>query len=229
VLLSDAVPSVLREAEQIVALNCLTADRARVLHLCWGEFTPLTRDLRGQVDFIIGADVFYDGRGEISTATSAIARDPALMTALKLTHPSPLGSRCAAAAAAAPLWSDFEDVFATVSYFGVPFLTAYHHRGEGRRRFRALCRKWRMDMRRVEWGFDPELLRHEQKSLRSIDEAIGAATAGSGSSSSAAADSSSSSDAVEQPYSSSLHENVALELLLFTPQVPSPAPTATHS
>lgn len=64
----------LREAEQIVALNGLTAGRARVHHLCWGEFTPLTRDLRGQVDFIIGADVFYDGRGEILTATSDIAR-----------------------------------------------------------------------------------------------------------------------------------------------------------
>lgn len=72
-LLSDAVPSVLRDAEQIVSLNGLTADRARVLHLCWGEFTPLTRDLRGQVHFIIGADVFYDGRGEIFTVTSDIA------------------------------------------------------------------------------------------------------------------------------------------------------------
>ena len=127
------------------------------------------------------------------------------------------------------LWSDFEDVFATVSYFGVPFLTAYQHRGEGRRRFRALCRKWRMDMRRVEWSFDPELLRHEQRSLRSIGEAIGAATAGNDSSSGAAMDSSSSADAADQPYSSSLHENVTLELLLFTPQGPAPAPTATHS
>ena len=206
VILTDADAGVLRDAESIVRLNGLDSSSSTIAssssasssssssqpaapttvaaaaaasvvsveRLAWGEFSPRTAELRGAVDLLIGADVFYDGR-------------------------------------------DFEDVFATVSYFDVPFLTAYQHRGEGLRRFRLLSRKWNFNMRRIpasEWEFDPELLQHEERRVGAIAEAFPRRDDTASSSSAAALSSLPSTRSA----SSSLHEHVSLELLLFTPQ-----------
>ena len=135
--------------------------------LAWGEFCPRMRALRGRVDVLIGADVFYDG-------------------------------------------VDFESVFASVRFFGVPFLTAYQNRGEGLRRFRLLARKWRIALERLEWECDigEMLQRAEERRLNSIEEGFPDAPLPSASSSVSSGRTRSSA---------SLHETVSLELLLFTP------------
>ena len=187
VILTDADPAVLRDAEVIVRLNGLVSrspassaaassssslsalsPSVSVMPLVWGEFCPRTRALRGRVDVLIGADVFYDGL-------------------------------------------DFESVFATVSFFGMPFLTAYQNRGEGLRRFRLLARKWRIAMERLEWECDigEMLQRAEERRVNSIEEGVPGAPLPS---------SPSSVTSVRCRSSASLHENVSLELLLFAPE-----------
>lgn len=174
VVLTDADAAVLRDAEQIVRLNGLASSSSSssssapspsvtVLPLDWGEFCPPIRALRGRVDVLIGADVFYDGR-------------------------------------------DFESVFATVSFFGVPLLTAYQNRGEGLRRFRLLARKWRMTMEKLEWECDigSMMQRVTERRVDSIEQGF-------------PGESSSASCGPSRSSSASLHETVSLELLLFTP------------
>jgi hypothetical protein len=70
VILSDAAPHFVHEASEIITLNGLAAAgaggaRIEACHLAWGEFSPHTLALKGQVDFIIGADVFYNIEGQL--------------------------------------------------------------------------------------------------------------------------------------------------------------------
>jgi hypothetical protein len=68
VILSDAAPNFVLEANEIIALNGLAASdgsaTVEACHLAWGEFSPHTLDLKDRVDFIIGADVFYNSEGQ---------------------------------------------------------------------------------------------------------------------------------------------------------------------
>jgi len=119
----------------------------------------------------------------------------------------------------------FERVFATVPFLGVPFLTAYQHRGEGLKWFRLLCRKWHMKMERITWEFDPDLLRHEVNVTRESNvnhsnaqshkrNAASTTPSSEISTRNEDADMATATTIVEPP---PMHANVSLELLLFTP------------
>ena len=60
VILTDAATDFVADAHAILALNGIPPDRATAQRLCWGEFTPETLKLKGRVDYIIAADVFYE-------------------------------------------------------------------------------------------------------------------------------------------------------------------------
>lgn len=60
VILTDAATDFVAQAHSILALNGITRQRGSAQRLCWGEFTPETLALKGRVDYIIAADVFYE-------------------------------------------------------------------------------------------------------------------------------------------------------------------------
>ena len=101
VILTDADPAALADAELTVRLNGLSRAQVQVHSLAWGEFHAGTAALVGRVSLLLGADVLYDAR-------------------------------------------DFEQLLATVAYFGVPLLTVYQHRGEGLRRSVRRCSSGRL-------------------------------------------------------------------------------------
>lgn len=103
--------------------------------------------------------------------------------------------------------ADFDSLFATIGVLSRPFLTAYHHRGEGKRRILQAARKWRMAVRTI-----PFELEEVEESIQTIGDESSDSTA-------PASASSSSSSSSLTPASSSLvdHSSATIELLLFTP------------